>query len=731
MTDIRPGTNTQAQFFAPTNETMLDRLLYTDFQRRTGGELNEKQKERLVKTVKHYMTEIYSKNSGQPIQYLNKEVLTSVVPDFMGYLRRSAGTKETEGDAAAGADTALHADVNSRFGQLQNERQENRQAAPIAPDFRVDLESDAGLNPLSRFEEIKRIREAEAAREAETAAAMAAARQGQGPPNLETAIVSSDSSMGRFVDSDVDFRNGAEAARQRDKLALIMRDAERAANQAAMATNAASRPIFPDARRVLLGDAPSIPVTPRSASANPTLALADSYRERPVLPQDILKPQDDIISYKENEHNLFVYSADRDWVNNTAENRYNFSLNFDPANNRPGFGYSPATNIKFKNITRIEFVKAIMPTESYDILSTYNSTDLNVNIFSFPYLQVRIPELNTNGHGTNDGLNNAFGVISYDAYWTSDSNAKNRGYTRMIPKFLKCQKVFYPTPLSTLQKLTFEIQRPDGTLVSTSSDTLTISAVLMPPSTASTTNYKGTVISTIEQYEWIWLRTSTYFSKFMVTQGDRIVLKNVGFNSVLQASPGFSDLINYLTSPQGILVSDIGLSTGAIDGYTDGTNAVGYANSIIIRNSFKDPTIGSTTVNPWVYTYINTVANTFRKAATSTTITPAAGGSVSLTLATGLSYTAGMPVFVTGATTANNFTGVITSYDTATGAIVIGSIANINGTFAGSVVYTVTAGTIPSTGRLINMNHQIQIILRVITRDMDAAAHLRPDNLQA
>jgi hypothetical protein len=31
----------------------------------------------------------------------------------------------------------------------------------------------------------------------------------------------------------------------------------------------------------------------------------------------------------------------------------------------------------------------------------------------------------------------------------------------------------------------------------------------------------------------------------------------------------------------------------------------------------------------------------------------------------------------------------------------------------------------------MNMNHQIQIILRVITRDMDATTKLRPDNLQA
>jgi len=135
-------------------------------------------------------------------------------------------------------------------------------------------------------------------------------------------------------------------------------------------------------------------------------------------------------------------------------------------------------------------------------------------------------------------------------------------------------------------------------------------------------------------------------------------------------------------------------------------------------------------VSPWVTSYIASLA-TFTKPASATTITPVAGGSVSLTLATGLAYTAGMPVFVRGATTANNFTGVVSSYTTGTGVIVINTIANINGSFAGSVVYTVVAGTIPSAGRLINMNHQIQIIMRVITREMDSAAKLRPDNLQA
>jgi hypothetical protein len=216
----------------------------------------------------------------------------------------------------------------------------------------------------------------------------------------------------------------------------------------------------------------------------------------------------------------------------------------------------------------------------------------------------------------------------------------------------------------------------------------------------------------------------------MFSQGDRIVLKSIGFDSTLTANAGFVDLVNYLTQPQGLLISAIGQSTGASTGYTDGANVAGYANSLIIRNSFQDPTLGLTAVSTWVPNYIASLGN-FTKNASSTTITPVAGGSVSLTLATGLSYTAGMRVFVNGATPANNFTGVVTSYTSGTGVIVIGSIANINGSFGSAVVYTVTAGTIPSAGRLINMNHQIQIIMRVITREMDSAAKLRPDNLQA
>jgi hypothetical protein len=245
-------------------------------------------------------------------------------------------------------------------------------------------------------------------------------------------------------------------------------------------------------------------------------------------------------------------------------------------------------------------------------------------------------------------MNNAFAAISYDAYWTGDSSAKNRGFARMIPKFLKCQKVYYPTPLATLQKLSFQFQRPDGSLVSSALDTLDISGIYMPANTlaSGSTNYKSLSAGS---WDFIWLQTSTYFSKFAVTQGDRIIIKNVTLNATLAANSNAQNLVNFLTRAEGHLVCDIGKITGATPTYSDTLNGTGYTNGIIIRNNFKDPTTGSTVVESWVTS--------------------------------------------------------------------IASAVNSNPTL--------------TKGRLINMNHQIQVIMRVITREMDSAAKLRPDNLQA
>jgi hypothetical protein len=53
---------------------------------------------------------------------------------------------------------------------------------------------------------------------------------------------------------------------------------------------------------------------------------------KPVAAQDAVQREDACLNYKENEFNLFCYSADRNWVVNTGENRYNFSVTFNAGN---------------------------------------------------------------------------------------------------------------------------------------------------------------------------------------------------------------------------------------------------------------------------------------------------------------------------------------------------------------------------------------------------------------
>jgi len=656
MAEIKPSQ--RDVFFSQSNESMLQRLLNTDFQRRVGNQLNDKQSQRLTKTIKHYMGEVYSnqQNSGKSVQSLNTEVLQSVVPDYMSYLRRQNGS-----DADAEPDIMTQ-DVGTRFERLQTERQAGRGVPPNAPNFQLSLEDEGAPSSVSRYEQLKMEREREAKRLEETANSRPV-----------------DPELNRRNMSDDNFRLGQRDANNRDQALLSLRDQSRRPQSNEILD------VPPDPRYLYMGESGLIPNGPRAmgiADSNPTLALPMTMQPRPSLPQDNIRAQDDVVAYRENEYNLFIYSADRDWVNNTQENRYNFTVNFDPANNRVGYGLSPSTYIKFKNIVRIELVKVIMPTEACDTLmlkssTTAYNTNKSINVFAYPYLQVRIDELNTNGFGTNDGLNNSFGVVSYDAYWASDTTLKTKGYTRLVPKFLKCQKVYYPTPLSTLQKMTIQIQKPDGSQFSTSADALDVSGVVTSAQIQGTAgSWKGPNVSTINvaaasyydiSGEFLWIQTKTWFSQYTFAQGDRINLSNVNLPSSFSGgAQAATDFTSFLTRPTGHIVVDVAYNyvTGSAptqtmifkdgsDATSSGSNKLGYSNFIIIRNSFNDPSTGLTSLMPF-------------------------GGS------------------------ATTNTAFLTALNAAPGL---------------------------STGRLLNASHQIQLIFRVITRDMDSKTHLRPDNM--
>jgi len=673
-------------FFSSKNEGVLQRVLYTDICRRIGGDLNEKQASRLMKTVKHYMGEVYRvKGVTQNVQTMNTEVLQIVLPDYMMYMERVAasssrsvisdierGPAETTGAVSGAIEDRRRdqLDVGAAFTQLQANRQNaNKTKVPEMQDFRLTLQ-DEGPVPMDVFERMKQDREAEAQR-ASIAAAASSSSSGSAYANQQT-----------FAEATDVFARNRRRADQESEQAFAERERQQLQARAAAAAAAQENlPMPPDMRSLILGDRQNLertmnrPGPPNGSAGNPTLALGDSMRESMGGAQQmIITREPSTMAYKETELNLFVYSGDRSWATNSGETRYNFSVSFDSGNALSGLRLTPTSTVKFRNIVRIELVKAIMPGESLDPIVTRSapavySTPYNVNVLSFPYIQVNIPELDNNNYGTNLSLNAAFGILQYDANWIYDTNnAVARGYFAMIPKFLKCQKVYQPTPLATLQKLTFNFQRPDGTPLSTVPDTLDIKQITSSkqyaPGIATFPYGYDSAIENGTSAAYYIIQTKTFFSIASVNVGDRILIQNLFWGVPTSAGTigqnQIAALTSYFQDATGLLVVAIGYTTSSVaPGISTGSNSQGYCNYIIVRGIFADPTTGSVATQ--------TIAG----------IADSSAG---------------------GAPTANTPTAFLN-------------------------------GTVCVSGRLLNESHQVQVALRVITREMDSTSVIRPDNL--
>jgi len=306
---------------------------------------------------------------------------------------------------------------------------------------------------------------------------------------------------------------------------------------------------------------------------------------------------------------------------------------------------------------RIELVKAILPIEGLNVLVQQQptvgiNTAYQSNVLSYPFVTVRIPELENNNYGSDNFIDRAFGVLQYDANWFSDPGTyppetDSRGYTALIPKFLKCQKVYTPAPLSTLQRLTISMLRPDGQPISTLMDTLDVSSVIIPIGNFSP--YNGSTTAP----PYILIQTRQFFSRFQVAVGDTLRFANTIYdtsaNPALYASTR-QDFGNWLNADAGHQVVAIGCRNGTTFAPV---NDIGYANLIVLPNSFASPTTGQT----GYYQFGGT------------------GGDIGAALTSPFTY------------------------------------------------------LVPAPNRFINQSRQTQLVFRVITREMDPVAQLRPDNM--
>ncbi len=201
-------------------------------------------------------------------------------------------------------------------------------------------------------------------------------------------------------------------------------------------------------------------------------------------------------------------------------------------------GENDSINIhkQFKNVVSIKLKRIILP--NIDEYLYNNETDqIYVGCKIEPYMLVAFDEFGSNIITTNSKINKVFSKVIYDREYSSvdidiadntNEVTQSRGYIHLLDED-DYYKLFYPSPLSELNKLTFSLLRPDGRLYSDIMDNLEVTQII-----------KGT------DKGFFTLVLNKPVHRYYFKQSDRIIVKNLRDSSG-QNSPDLpSNLITYL-----------------------------------------------------------------------------------------------------------------------------------------------------------------------------------------
>ena len=326
--------------------------------------------------------------------------------------------------------------------------------------------------------------------------------------------------------------------------------------------------------------------------------------------------------YINRENLVCINSGDRDWYNEDSEHRYSFQVRFKPE--RDGkhrvpkmsgntvmrnpvtkeiiyetveFKGDQGCGIEtiFKNIVSFELVRVLMPVENF-IIPFDNRIFLDYK--SLPYIVLKIDEIEGLYSGTNTNIHNSFAKLLWDKDHTSDlisdidtnvpTNKKTfarqlkRGYSSMAPMSFE-KKTFYPSPLSTLNRLTLSLNTPYGKTIYNHPDVLTIDTVIYRElkhlsnlELLDSSCFPYTATSSTKDDKILEIKTTTYFSNRAFKIGDNIVFKNYishgtsGDNSI--------DIEKFMNREEGHSIINLELETNG----TSATENEGYINKLYI-----------------------------------------------------------------------------------------------------------------------------------------------------
>ena len=683
-------------FFSEQNEAMLYGMLTRNFQQKLGAQLNETQSSRLERALEHYMSEVFESNSNLPVQALNKEVVSITASDFNDYIQRK--------ESVATATPQMFQDASQRYEQLQNDRQRTLEAPrPSIPDYvqPMIIKEDDSVSALSLFEEAKKRRNMEVNAQAE--------EQINKRNNSSTEPIYSQGSVQQrpdpraLYDMPLDLvvagQNTREQSGRADVNMTIARPGPTMAPRGTLQQDMIIRQediqsykepefnlcVYSADRNWEYPTSEnrfnfSVNLFAGSSATGVSLMPKGANRLKNIVRIEFIKAIIPIEATNIVVRRINTLSSPDSIQSGVNAHAISIATDTSSLSTAPlGLAGAAQANLaKLRSFTGLLGPNAIpgFPDTANTGLFRYD-TSFSRNVYSFPFITLNVSELDTNTYGSSDSMDNAFGILQYDSNWTD--NTDSLGFTSLIPKHMKCQRIYAPTPLATLNKLTIRLQQPSGKLINESSDTLDISGIFLSQY-ASIQSYfsnkmdlSGTAYSDATG-EYIWIDCKKWFSRYELSIGDRIQIKNL--TSVLPSN-AVSEIMTYLQDTDGLIVAGIAYSriitleeitavgltvtqvtagvknTTATSVLVDGCNSAGHSRFIILRGKFMDPTTGSVAVKPYGEQGNNTVVSTAMLSG-STKIIP---------------------------------------------------------------------------GKLINLSRQTQFIFRVITREYDSTSLVRPDNL--
>lgn len=218
----------------------------------------------------------------------------------------------------------------------------------------------------------------------------------------------------------------------------------------------------------------------------------------------------------------------------------------------------------FKDIYSIAITNVCIPTEIFhnyvnthaiNSLQSDNVNNYNFN-FNFPYILCNIDEFQDIYDGTDDTIRKAFCQLQYDNLIKTPNG---RGYIILKP-VQKEIKYFYPNPLSTLPTLNLSLTKPNGELINTSEDGISIQT-----------------LSVFQNY-YLKITTKEYFDKDAFYHGDYVRIKNFNLYQInnLISRQNVNILNNFINRKEGHVIYEIGEPNA--DGYYNSFHIFGIGN---------------------------------------------------------------------------------------------------------------------------------------------------------